>query len=143
MHKLVESIKRHEGYRDRVYLDSEGKLTCGYGHHLWVGSKVPLECSDAFFRQDIADAVSSYQTILPHLRHHLNTARARVIVEMVFNMGIQKVLQFRKMWEAIAVDDFGEASAQMVDSKWAEQVGARATELAEIMRHGKDKEDTL
>jgi lysozyme len=133
---LIESIKRHEGYRDRVYLDSEGKLTCGWGHHLWVGSKVPIEASDAFFKQDLADAVSSFRTIPPVYRRHLNPTRARVITEMIFNMNVQRVLLFRKMWEAIENMDYDRAADEMLSSKWATQVGQRAIELAEIMRKG-------
>lgn len=136
MELLIESIKRHEGFRDRIYLDSEGKPTCGWGHYLYVGSKVPLAACEEFFKQDIADAVSSFQTIQPYLRRQLNPTRARVITEMIFNMNIQKVLQFRKMWEAIEIRDFETAAKEMMDSKWAEQTKGRAIELAEIMRKG-------
>lgn len=136
MDVLIESIKRHEGYRDRIYLDSEGKLTCGWGHHLWVGSKVPIEASDAFFKQDLADAVSSFRTIPPVYRRHLNPVRARVITEMIYNMNVQRVLLFRKMWEAIENMDYDRAADEMLSSKWATQVGQRAIELAEIMRKG-------
>lgn len=138
MDALIDSIKRHEGFRGEVYLDTEGKLTCGWGHHLWVGSRVPLEVCEAFFKQDVAAAVSSYQTILPHLRKKLNTIRARVVVEMIYNMNLQKVLQFRKMWEAIEIGDFETAAREMVQSHWHEQVGQRAVELAEIMRTGQE-----
>ena len=130
MEALIESIKRHEGFRDRVYLDSEGKPTCGWGHHLWVGSKVPLIACEEFFKQDVAAAMSAYQTILPYLRKRLNTVRARVIVEMIFNMNISKVLQFREMWTAIEEGNFDKAADEMLNSKWASQVGQRASHLA-------------
>lgn len=140
--KLLEKrIKEHEGFRDRVYLDSEGKPTCGWGHHLWVGSKVPLVACEEFLKMDLASAVSGFSTIPPVWRKRLNTARARVITEMIFNMNTQKVLQFRKMWEAIERADFETASKEMVDSKWAEQVKSRAVLLAEIMRTGDDREE--
>ena len=138
MNKLVESIKRHEGFRDRIYLDSLGKPTCGYGHHLWVGSRVPIEASEAFFKQDLADAISDYARILPSLRKRLNPVRARIVVEMIFNMNLAKVQQFRRMWEAIQDGDYEEASRQMMDSMWAQQVGYRAEELSEIMKNGVD-----
>ncbi len=32
MDKLLESVKRHEGYRNKVYLDTLGKRTVGVGH---------------------------------------------------------------------------------------------------------------
>ena len=40
MEKLIEQIKKHEGFRNYVYLDSLGYPTCGYGHHLYVGSPI-------------------------------------------------------------------------------------------------------
>jgi lysozyme len=55
---------------------------------------------------------------------------------MLFNMNSQKLLQFRKMWTAIEAEDFERAAAEMLDSRWAEQVGQRAVDLAEIMRAG-------
>jgi len=134
MDALIDSIKRHEGFRDKVYLDSEGKLTCGWGHYLWVGSKVPLVCCEEFFKQDLADAVSAFRTIPPIWRRQLNPARARVITEMIFNMNVAKVLRFRKMWTAIEDRDFDRAAYEMLQSKWHEQVGKRAEELAEILR---------
>ena len=40
------------GYVDRVYLDTKGIPTGGKGHAFHVGSYVPVEASDAFFKQD-------------------------------------------------------------------------------------------
>lgn len=136
MELLIESIKRHEGFKDKVYLDSEDKPTCGWGHYLYVGSKVPLAACEAFFSQDIADAVSSFRMIQPYLRKQLNPTRARVITEMLFNMNLAKVLKFQKMWMAIELRDFETAAKEMLDSKWARQTKGRAVELAEIMRKG-------
>ena len=30
--RLLESVKKHEGYRNKVYLDTLGKRTVGVGH---------------------------------------------------------------------------------------------------------------
>ena len=32
MNKLLESVKRHEGYKNHVYLDTLGKRPVGVGH---------------------------------------------------------------------------------------------------------------
>jgi len=136
MDALIDSIKGHEGVKYEVFLDSEGKLTCGRGHYLRLGSRVPEEAVEAFFKQDVAAAVSAYGTILPFLRKKLNTVRARVIVEMIYQLGLQGTLKFKGMWGAIETDDFELAALCMLDSKWHEQTPARAEELAEIMRKG-------
>ena len=135
---LAERIKRHEGFRNHIYLDSEGFVTGGYGHHFYPGSRLPVDVAEILFKQDLALAVSDYAKIAPSLRKKLNMIRARVIVEMLFNMGLQKVLQFVKMWKAIGEDNFELAANEMLASKWASQVGQRAVELANIMKTGQE-----
>ena len=136
MEILIESIKRHEGYRDKVYLDSEGHLTCGWGHCLRLGTKVPIEASEAFFKADLAMAVSDYIRLPKKLTDNLNVSRKRVIVEMIFNIGLPKLLGFKKMLAATEAQDWKEAAAQMRDSRWAVQVKGRAQELADIYEKG-------
>ncbi len=63
--------------------------------------------------------------------------RKNVFVEMVFNMGPRRVAGFRNMLAAIRDDDFDRAADEMLDSKWARQVGRRANRLAEQMRSGR------
>jgi lysozyme len=138
MDKLIESIKRHEGFKDAVYLDSEGKPTCGWGHYLWIGSKVPLEASEAFFKQDIAEAVSEFSKLPSRFRNRLNESRRRIVVELIFNMNLQKILQFKKFWAAVELEDWVEAKAQLLDSRWATQVKGRAIELANRFLEGTD-----
>ena len=72
---LAERIKRHEGFRDRIYLDSEGFVTGGYGHHFYVGSRLPVDVAEVLFKQDLALAVSDYSKIAPSLRKKLNVER--------------------------------------------------------------------
>lgn len=133
---LGERIKEHEGFRDKLYLDSEGNLTGGWGHHFYVGSRLPAEACEILFKMDMATAMIDFTKIAPEYRKNLCTARARVVVEMIFNMGLQKVLQFKQMWIAVYDKNFERAADEMLDSKWAEQVGQRAIKLAETMRKG-------
>jgi lysozyme len=55
---------------------------------------------------------------------------------MAFNLGGSKFRKFKKMFAAIKKQDFDLASQEILDSKYAKQVGARANELAEIMQRG-------
>jgi lysozyme len=59
-----------------------------------------------------------------------------VLVEMIFNMGVKGLMSFRRMLAALGRADYQEAAREMLNSRWAEQVGARAVELANIMREG-------
>jgi len=55
---------------------------------------------------------------------------------MVFNMGMHTFLGFEKMIAALKRGDYEEARKQMLDSKWARQVGDRANRLAKMMEEG-------
>lgn len=136
MEKLAERIKSHEGYRDRLYLDSEGNLTGGWGHHFYLGSRLPVDAAEILFKMDLAAAVTDYQRILPSLRKKLNVERARVVVEMIFNMGLQKVIGFKKFWDAVDAEDWNWARGELLDSRWHLQVGKRAEDLADIFEKG-------
>ena len=57
-----------------------------------------------------------------------------VLVDMAFNMGY-RLKSFRRMFAALRRGDFEEAAKEMLDSKWATQVGRRAENLAEIMKN--------
>jgi lysozyme len=142
MDKLCESIKRHEGNPGVVYLDSEGFLTCGWGHKLQVNTKVPLDAAEAFLAQDIADAVNDFCRLAPvfgqETMNKLNDVRRRVITEMLFNLGFSKVLGFKKFWQAVKQGDWIRAGAEMLDSKWHKQVGKRAEELARLFEMGSE-----
>jgi len=143
MKLLEESVKRHEGFEEKIYLDSKGIPTCGWGHALLVGTKVPLEVCEIFLRQDLANAVSDFyklrRLVEADVIKGINEVRRRVITEMLFNMGLPRVLGFVKMWEAIRVKDWDRAAEEMLDSKWHKDVGKRAETLAETFKQGGEK----
>ena len=55
---------------------------------------------------------------------------------MCFNMGIGSLAGFKNTLAMIQAGDYAGASENMLKSKWAVQVGNRATELAQIMKTG-------
>lgn len=132
--KLHAELKRDEGYRDITYLDTEGIPTVGVGHNL-EANPVAADIIEGWLSEDIVSA----ETALDNLYHPwrgLTDVRQRVLVNMAFNMGQSRLGGFRKMWAAIRAQDYEEAAVQMLDSKWAGQVGPRAPRLADMMRTG-------
>jgi lysozyme len=59
-----------------------------------------------------------------------------VLVELVFNLGMPRLLGFKKMWAALDRKDYAAAADEMMDSKWAQQVKGRAKTLSDKMRQG-------
>lgn len=85
-------------------------------------------------------AIPTLDKLLPGWRNKyqtgLNKVRREILLNMAFNMGLPTLAKFKKMWAAIKLQDWEEAAKQMLDSKWAKQVGYRANELADAMRTG-------
>ena len=140
MNKLLESVKRHEGYRNKVYLDTLNKRTVGVGHlcveDFWEDDK---EYDEDFLmgilEKDLQSAIDQADDKCKGLK--ISDDAKIIIIEMIFQLGGTGVSKFRKMWQALQQDppDYAEASVQMLDSRWAKQTPNRAQEMAEHMKH--------
>jgi len=127
---ILEQLKRDEGMRRTAYQDSLGVWTVGVGHNL----AVPL--SDAAIEQILADDVQAVETeclALP-IWYRLSPPRQGVLLNLGFNLGFAGLMSFRKMFTALAAGDFPQAAAELLDSRYAQQVGARADRLAKQLR---------
>lgn len=130
---LAEMIQRHEGFRNVAYQDSLGVWTIGWGHNL----QKPLtrRACDLIFEDDLNDALRDCSHAFPWF-FDLTVNRRHVLVDMCFNLGLTRLLLFKKMLAAIEAENWVEAAAEMERSLWADQVKGRATELATMMREG-------
>ena len=135
MDLLKGMIQRHEGLRLMPYKDTEGYLTVGYGHKI-EGSKITPEIADLLLEMDLYRVSLDFLKLPLQVIRNLNQSRKRVVMSMLFNLGYTRFLGFKKMLHAIEVRDFNHAANEMLDSKWAGQVGQRAIKLAQIMRSG-------
>jgi lysozyme len=130
--ELTTQLKADEGFRSKPYKDSVGKLTIGYGRNL---DDVGLSQGegDTLLWNDINLALHTVQVNLPWIAQ-LSEARRGVLVNMAFNMGMATLLCFQKMLTAVKNGDFETAAKEMEESRWAQQVGARAQRLVLQMR---------
>lgn len=131
--RLSAMIKRHEGFRAKPYEDSVGKTTIGWGRNL-SDDGISVEEASLLLENDILAHTLDAQKLPVFVK--LDPVRQDVLIDMVFNMGLPRVLGFRKMLAALEVADWNEAAAEMRDSRWAMQVGNRALELAQMIRTG-------
>ena len=131
---VLEMIKRHEGYRDKVYLDSKGVPTVGYGHALQVGSKVSLAVADKLFWDDMRSVYDDYSTLGIDLE--ADTVRKAVLLDLLFNLGLPRLLMFKRFLAAVRAGEWAKAEYELVESKWHKQVGVRAEELEQMIFSG-------
>ena len=129
----AELIKKHEGLRLKPYKCPAGKLTIGYGRNL-DDNGISASEAEALLFNDIQKCYADCAK-LP-CWNKLNEARQAVLIDMCFNLGINRLKGFKKMFSALERRDYKTASKEMLDSGWARQVKSRATELSKIMQKG-------
>ena len=124
---LIDDIKQEEGFKGIVYKCTEGFDTIGFG------TKLPLTKGEA-------------ELIL---NHRLNQTKAQltsylydldikqeawdILFNLAYQLGVNGVLKFKKMIEALRAKDYKEASKQGLDSLWAKQTPNRANRLMKRM----------
>lgn len=130
---IERQLVRDEGLKLTPYYDSVGKLTIGVGRNLADNG---IRENEAMFmlRQDVRQAIEECQTFPFFMK--LNEPRQAVMVNLMFNIGMTRLLSFKKMLAALSKLDYNEAAAEMLNSLWAKQVGPRALRLSEQMLSG-------
>ena len=127
---LKEQLIQMEGYRQFPYRDIQQKLTIGIGRNLNdVG--ISLDESITLLCNDIEEATSLLEK-LPFF-NDLEDIRKIVLINMCFNMGYAKLMQFKGMIAALEKKDYEGASKEMLSSLWAKQVPGRVKTLARMM----------
>jgi len=135
---LRELLIKHEGLSLLPYIDSTGHLTIGYGRNIQIRG---ISNEEALFMMDndiegcIDDLMNTYD-----FWDDLNDVRQVVLVNMCYNLGINKLKRFSRMKRALSARDYSRASFEMLNSLWARQVGKRAVELAQLMKEGEHDE---
>ena len=140
MDRLLASVKKHEGYRNKVYLDTLGKRTVGVGHlcveEFWEDDK---EYEEKFLMDileaDLQNAINGAERLCSNCPDIDDLAK-EIIVEMVFQLGETGVSKFKNMWKALEQDPpaYSVAASEMLDSRWAKQTPNRANGLANLMK---------
>ena len=152
--ELVKMVALHEGIVLNVYQDHLGINTVGIGRNLddrgitdgellFMNKTIDdvyddgLTEEEAYYlcMNDIAIVEKELLDSKP-IVNQLSAVRQMVLVDMAFNMGVPRLRLFKNMWMAIEKVNYPLACSEMLDSKWANQVGKRAVRLSEAMKNG-------
>ena len=162
-HSLEDQLILHEGLRLEVYKCPAGYWTVGVGRNL-EGKPLRKEEQEYIFKRsglapdevievlkergitkdealfllanDISECIKDLKTFTWF--DQLDDVRAKVVIDMRFNLGPQGFRQFKRMIEHLAAGRYSLAAGEMVNSRWYLQVGTRARRLVEMMRTGED-----
>lgn len=130
---LKVMLRAHEGVRTRPYHDTVGRITVGVGRNLDDKPLKPDEI-EYLLDGDVQDVLAECRTFSWFVK--LNEVRQLVIADMLFNLGFARFKAFSMTIAALERGDYDLAATNMLQSKWAVQVGQRARDLAQMMRAG-------
>lgn len=135
---VQEYVKKNEGLRLKPYLCTAGKWTIGYGHNLENG--ISEYVAEAILDEDIRTAIEDVLDIFSNDKDEfqliLSYNRYTALVDMMFNLGKPRFLTFKRMIQAIKEKNWDKAANELLDSKYATQVGQRANNNANLLRKG-------
>lgn len=138
---LDDQLIRDEGWKNEAYPDP---LTGGNPWTIGVGHTGPevyegLIWSDQRIQTVLNSDINATEKAMIYAfpwALTLDPIRRSALHNMVFNMGVYRVSQFKKMIRALSLGHFNDAADEALDSKWAKQVGGRAQRLAKQIRIG-------
>lgn len=136
--RLVEMLTRHEGRRAFAYQDSIGACTIGVGRNIdsdHGGVGLSSDEIDYLLENDIIRHTKELAATFSWY-NDLDEIRQEALIDMHFNLGHSRFCGFKKMIAALEEGDYHKAHDEMLDSKWALQVGDRAKELAMMIWRG-------
>ena len=106
------------------YADSRGFSTIGYG------TKLPIDEKEAelLLLHRLEKMTAQLKERMPYFDDLPQEIRA-VLLDMTYNLGVEGIFRFKRMWAAIERRDWRNMALEMQNSRWFTQVGSRADDL--------------
>ncbi len=153
----LNQIKFDEGFEPKVYPDSVGIDTIGYGFNL-ERPEAQTELDHAGINKTVADLRSKKESLteaeadilirseVPKFEssainfvgeetwNSLPKDKQNILTNMAFNLGSTRLNKFKDFRSALQAGDYEKAKNEMHDSTWRKQVKSRATRLMDRMK---------
>jgi len=134
LHRLIESMKKHEGYVPTVYDDSVGVATIGYGFAIKDLSLSETVCNVILqekLLKLVVDVNARFSSWFPKMPAEVQ----ETVIELCYQIGVAGFSKFRKSIQHLSAEKWEAAANEMLDSKWAKQTPRRAKEMTDIIRN--------
>ena len=141
INRLRESVIAHEGIRYKAYADpilGASAMTTAVGHLIKLPEEEYLLEKELTMDEVMELLDSDIQIAIKDARKFIDEDSVpeeafEIVVEMSFQLGYPRLSGFRNFQKALKENNFLLAKSEMLDSKWARQVPARAKNLSDKM----------
>ena len=148
LHRAATLLRLHEGLRLTPYKCSAGALTVGYGHNIDANGlppaikanldrdeKITQADAEALLLAGIQRAENDCRRLFPRFEGFSDQRKA-ALIDWLFNLGKTRAMTFRATIHLINRGLWDEAADEMLNSRWAQQVGKRAVTVTDMIREG-------
>jgi len=134
--QLLAQLKVDEGVRLYAYQDSLGYLTIGYGRLIdrRKGGQISQGEAEYLLGNDInrtENELAQYAWFTSQ-----DSVRQAAITNMAFNLGVAGLLHFPHFLGYLQAKQYESAAAELVNTPWHTQVGARADRIIAMITKG-------
>ena len=134
---LLEQLKDFEGLELKAYQCTAGKTTIGLGRNL---DDYGITEEEAYYlaKNNINELEDEIDRAIPWWRQ-LDDARQRALINLSYNVGTTTLLKFKKTLQYLEDGSYEEAAKEVLDSRWADQVGRRAIFISNVFLTGEEE----
>ena len=130
--EMKKELEMDEGYKKAPYRDTVGKITIGVGRNLTDNGLSDSEI-DFMLENDIENCYKQLQQKYPWFLS-LPEPQQRVMINLCFNMGLNRLAQFGTFLGFMSRREFAQAAADLETTAWYEQVGERGPRMVERLK---------
>lgn len=127
---IRDLLKRHEGVRNKPYVDTAGKVTIGVGHNL-----TDIGLTNEQIEDLLTDDIERAETECHKYDWFagLSECRKAAVIDFQFNVGPGTFASFRTFIACMSRGDWDGAGAALEHSLWYKQVKARGPEIVNMI----------
>ena len=145
---IYKRLMLHEGCVDHIYICPAGYKTIGIGRNLQTNpltekekevvkdlSKISVEQALFLLKNDVKRCTKELIDNISFFKQ-LDDERQYALLDMCFNMGIKRLLGFKRMLNSMLIGDYRGAAKECLMSKYSKDVGKRAERIARLIETG-------
>jgi len=126
MEEYKDFLRKVEGLKLKSYKDSKGVITIGYGRNL-ESKGINVSEAELMLNRDVNDSIGNLIDIFPNFFNMSENLRI-VLVSMMFNLGKDGFLSFKKFIEAVKHNNKQAMIYELLNSKRAKELPNRVNE---------------
>ena len=132
---LINGIETREGFEGMPYNDTRGFPTIGFGTLLPISEDEGRMLLEHRLKNSMQELLNE-KPFVTNLPEEIQ----EVLAEMAYQLGVPKLMLFKKMWKAVEDEDWNGMIREMYDSLWYKQTPDRVKALVVKVKQAKEAE---